>query len=92
MSGRQIQQVFARAMAFCASHGGDCSVYAALLKFCVSQGTPERAVDVWKAIQRVQLCINSFGFCPTTVIHALPDKHKATTSIVEFYPKNIILM
>lgn len=53
MSGRQIQQVFARAMAFCASHGGDCSVYAALLKFCVSQGTPEKAVDVWKAIQRV---------------------------------------
>lgn len=28
-------------------------MYAALLKFCVSQGTPEKAVDIWKAIQRV---------------------------------------
>ena len=53
MSGREIQQVFGRAMAFCKSQGGDCSVYAALLKFCVSQGTPEKAVDIWKAIQRV---------------------------------------
>ena len=55
MSGRQIQLVFSRAMTFCGDQkGGDCSVYAALLKFCTSQGTPEKAVDVWKAIQQVR--------------------------------------
>lgn len=53
LSGREIQQVFAQAMAFCASQNGDCSVYAVLLKFCVSQGIPEKALDVWKAIQKV---------------------------------------
>ena len=66
MSGREIQKVFARAMAFCASQGGDCSVYAALLKFCVSQGTPEKAVDVWKAIQRVRPLLHCFTRSPAT--------------------------
>ena len=60
MSGREIQKVFAQAMAFCASQGGDCAVYAALLKFSVSQGTPEKAVEVWKAIQRVRLLLHRF--------------------------------
>ena len=59
MSAREIRQVYSRAMAFCAAQGGDCSVYAALLKFCVSQGIPEKAVDVWKAIQKV-----NFGLSP----------------------------
>jgi len=53
LSARETQQAFARALAFCGAAGGDCSVYAALLKFCVAQDIPEKAVDVWRAIVKV---------------------------------------
>jgi hypothetical protein len=55
LSAREIQLVFARSLAFCGNTGGDCYVYAALLKFCVAQFIPEKAVDVWRAIFKV-LC------------------------------------
>jgi hypothetical protein len=53
LSAREIQQIFARSMAFCGASGGDCSVYAALLKFCVAQDIPEKAVNVWRAVLKV---------------------------------------
>ena len=53
LSSRQIQQAIARTLAY----RGDCSVFSALLGFCLAQGVPERAVDVWRTIQTVR------GFC-----------------------------
>ena len=49
LSSRQIQQAIARTLAY----RSDCSVFSALLRFCLAQGIPERAVDVWRTIQKV---------------------------------------
>ena len=54
LSARETRQAFGRALAFCVGAGGDCSVYAALLKFCVAQDIPEKAADVWRAIVKVR--------------------------------------
>lgn len=53
LTAKQIQQAVAGALEFCVKHKGDCSVYAALLKFCVGQGIPEKAVDIWRCIRKV---------------------------------------
>ena len=53
LSTQQIQLAFAKSLMFCKTTGGDCSTYSSLLKFCVSQGVPEKAVDVWRQIQQV---------------------------------------
>ena len=53
LSTQQIQLAFAKSLMFCKTNGGDCSTYSSLLKFCVSQGVPEKAVDVWRQIQQV---------------------------------------
>jgi len=54
LSAREIQQAFARSLAFCGASGGDCCVYSALLKFCVAQDIPEKATDVWRAVLKVR--------------------------------------
>ncbi len=53
LTGAQIQGTISAALAFCVAAGGDCSVCAALLKFCPLQGIPEQAVDIWKATRKV---------------------------------------
>ena len=66
LSSQQIHQAFATAMAFCKASGGDCSIYSALLKLCVSQGVPEKTVDVWRQIRKASAikCI-IIMLCPT---------------------------
>ena len=53
LTTQHVKKSFGRAMSFCKSNGGDCSIYSSLLKFIVSQGVPEKAVDVWRQIQQV---------------------------------------
>ena len=64
LSSRQIQQAIARTLAY----RGECSVYSALLRFCLAQGVPERAVDVWRTIQKV-------GASAVVPAKALPHLH-----------------
>lgn len=55
LSAREVHLVVSRALAFCAAQKGDCAVYAALLKFCIGQGIPEKAADVWRTIKKVRV-------------------------------------
>lgn len=67
LTAQQIQQTVASALAFCAASGGDCSVYAALLKFSVAQGIPQNAFDVWKTIKKARFSSPTWLFGSTVV-------------------------
>lgn len=49
----QVQRVFSAFGTFRKARRPDKSVYAALLTFCIRQAVPERALDIFNALQEV---------------------------------------
>ncbi len=63
MSETQVQEVFVAVSQYRSERRPEKSVYSALLTFCTRQAVPERAVDVFVALQEVcESFLNGISF------------------------------